>query len=81
MSAVEIPEQIRRLPPKEQYEVAEKVWEEFGDCDSPLTPEQIADLDHRAEQALAHPERCRPLDDAIADFPSISPSKTKCRNW
>jgi hypothetical protein len=68
MSASEILEQIRRLPPEEQYDVAEKVWEEFGDCDDELTPEQIDELDRRAEHALAHPERCRPLDEAIADI-------------
>ena len=68
MSASEILEQIRRLPPEEHCEVAEKVWEEFGDCDDELTPEQIAELDRRAERALAHPERGRPLEDAIADM-------------
>jgi putative addiction module component (TIGR02574 family) len=68
MSASEILEQIRRLPPAEQYEVAEKIWEEFGDFDDDLTPEQIAELDRRAERALAHPECCRPLDDLIADM-------------
>ena len=68
MSAVEIPEQIRRLPPKEQYEVAEKVWEEFGDCDSPLTPEQIAELDRRAEDALRHPGRGTPIEEVSAEI-------------
>jgi hypothetical protein len=33
-----------------------------------LSPEQIAELDRRAERALAHPERCRPLDDVVADI-------------
>ena len=47
MSASDILEQIRRLPPAEQYDVAEKVWEEFGDFDDELTPEQAAELDRR----------------------------------
>ncbi|HAO80580.1 MAG TPA: hypothetical protein DCQ92_16745 [Verrucomicrobia subdivision 3 bacterium] len=68
MSATEILEQIEQLPLDEQYKVAEKVWEKYGDFDDELTPEQIAELDCRAERALAHPERCRPLDDVVADI-------------
>jgi hypothetical protein len=68
MSATEILEQIEQLPLDEQYKVAEKVWEKYGDFDDELTPEQIAELDRRAERALAHPERCRPLDDVVADI-------------
>ena len=68
MSATEILEQIRRLPPAEQQEVAEKVLAEYGDFEDELTPEQIAELDRRAERALAHPERCRPLEDVVADL-------------
>jgi putative addiction module component (TIGR02574 family) len=68
MSATEILEQIEKLPPEEQQEVAEKIWEKYGGLDDELTPEQAAELDRRAERALAHPERCRPLDDVIADL-------------
>jgi hypothetical protein len=68
MSATEILEQIEQLPLDEQYKVAEKVWEKYGDFDDELTPEQIAELDRRAERALAHPERCRTLDDVVADI-------------
>ena len=68
MSATEILEQIEQLPLDEQYKVAEKVWEKYGDFDDELTPEQIAELDRRAERALAHPERCRPFDDVVADI-------------
>jgi hypothetical protein len=66
MSATQILEQIHRLPLAEQYEVVEKVLEEYFEAE--LTPEQIAELDRRAERALAHPERCRPLDDVVADM-------------
>ena len=68
MSATEILEQIEQLPLDEQHKVAEKVWEKYGDFDDTLTPEQIAELDRRAERALAHPERCRPLDEVVADI-------------
>ena len=63
MSAVEILEQIRRLPPAEQYEVAGKIWAEFGEGDDELTPEQVAELDRRAEDALKNPGRGTPWED------------------
>ena len=58
-------EQVEKLPFEEQREVFEQLREKFDDQ---LTPEQIAELDRRAERALAHPERCRPLDDVVADI-------------
>jgi hypothetical protein len=57
--------QLDRLPFEEQREVFEQLRDKFDDT---LTPEQIAELDRRAERALAHPERCRPLDDVVADI-------------
>lgn len=68
MSATEILVQIRQLPPQEQREVFERLREEFDNVE--LTPEQIAELDRRAEEALQHPERCRPLEDVVADIES-----------
>jgi hypothetical protein len=65
MSATKVMEQVNRLPFEEQREVFEQLREKFDD---ELTPEQIAELDRRAERALAHPERCRPLDDVVADI-------------
>jgi hypothetical protein len=65
MSATQVMEQVNRLPFEEQREVFEQLREKFDD---ELTPEQIAELDRRAERALAHPERCRPLDDVVADI-------------
>lgn len=68
MSSAEILEQIRRLPPEKQLEVVEKIRAELGEHDDTLTPEQVAELDRRAERALAHPERCRPLEDVVTDI-------------
>jgi putative addiction module component (TIGR02574 family) len=68
MSAEEILEQIRRLPPEEQHEVVEKIRREFGEFDDELTPEQIAELERRAEEMRQHPERGRPLEDVVADI-------------
>jgi hypothetical protein len=65
MSAAQVLEQLDKLPFEEQREVFEQLRDKFDD---ELTPEQIAELDRRAERALAHPERCRPLDDAVADI-------------
>ena len=65
MSATQVMEQVEKLPFEEQREVFEQLREKFDDQ---LTPEQIAELDRRAERALAHPERCRPLDDVVADI-------------
>ena len=56
MSATEILEQIRRLPLEEQYEVAEKIREEYGDFDDELTPEQIAELERRGEEFRKNPQ-------------------------
>jgi hypothetical protein len=58
-------EQLDRLPFEEQREVFDRLRDKFDDA---LTSEQIAELDRRAERALAHPERCRPLDDVVADI-------------
>jgi hypothetical protein len=68
MSATEILEELRRMPKAERRELVETIELEFGDFDAELTAEQVEELDHRAERALAHPERCRPLDDVVADI-------------
>ena len=65
MSATQVMEQVNKLPFAEQREVFERLRDKFDD---ELTPEQIAELDRRAERALAHPELCRPLDDVVADI-------------
>ncbi len=59
MSATEILEQIRRLPLKERTEVLEKVREEF--FEGALSPEQVTELDRRAEDALRQPGRGTPV--------------------
>ena len=68
MTVTELLEQIEHLPPDERQAVAEQVWEKHGAFDDELTPEQIAELDRRAADSLAHPERCRPLEDVMADI-------------
>jgi putative addiction module component (TIGR02574 family) len=68
MSATEILEQFRRLPPEEQHEVVEKIREEYGEFDDELTPEQITELDRRAEDALKNPGRGTPIEEVSAEI-------------
>jgi putative addiction module component (TIGR02574 family) len=62
MSAIEVVEQFRKLPAAEQREVFEQIREVINDFDDELTPEQIAELDRRAEDALRNPGRGVPWE-------------------
>ena len=66
MSATQVLEQIDKLPFEEQREVFEQLREKFDDDE--LTPEQIAELDRRAEDALKHPGRGVPWEQVQADL-------------
>ena len=66
MSATEILEELRRMPEPERRELVETIELEFGDFDDTLTPEQIAELDRRAEDALKHPGRGTPIEEVSA---------------
>ena len=57
MSAAEILEELRQMPAGERRKLVETIELEFGDFDDTLTPEQIAELDRRAEDALKNPGR------------------------
>jgi putative addiction module component (TIGR02574 family) len=72
MSAAQVLEQIDKLPLEEQREVFEQLRDRFDD---ELTPEQIAELERRAAEARAHPERCRPMEDVFADIEKRFKSK------
>jgi putative addiction module component (TIGR02574 family) len=62
MSAIEVVEQFRKLPAAEQREVFEQIREVINDFDDELTPEQIAELYRRAEDALRNPGRGVPWE-------------------
>ena len=61
-------EQVNRLPFEEQREVFEHLREKFDDFDNTLTPEQIAELDRRAEDALKNPGRGTPIEEVSAEI-------------
>ena len=62
MSATEILEELRRMPEPERRELVETIDLEFGDFNDEPTPEQIAELDRRAEDALKNPGRGIPWE-------------------
>ena len=66
MSRAEIIERVRNLPTEEKRQLVEEIWSEFGDelegVEPDLTPEQIAELDRRAEDALRNPGRGVPWE-------------------
>jgi len=62
MSRTEILEELRRMPEVERRELVETIDLEFGGLDDTLTPEQIAELDRRAEDALKNPGRGVPWE-------------------
>jgi putative addiction module component (TIGR02574 family) len=63
MSATEVVEQFRKLPFEEQHEAFEKIREVVDDFADELAPEQIAELDRRAEDALKNPGRGTPWEE------------------
>jgi len=68
MSAAQVLEQIEQLPVAEQREVFEQLRDKFDEFDDELTPEQIAELDRRAEDALQHPGRGTPVEEVSAEI-------------
>ena len=63
MSAAQVVEQFCKLPAEERrlaFEQIREVAEE--DFDDELTPEQVAELDRRAEDALRNPGRVIPWE-------------------
>jgi putative addiction module component (TIGR02574 family) len=68
MSATEILEQIRKLRPEERREVVEQIEREFMEYHDDLSAEQIAELERRAAEARAHPERGIPWETIRAEL-------------
>ena len=68
MSAAEILEQVRRLPPEERREVAEQILDECGAFDDELSPGQVAELERRAEKLHESPETGIPWEQVRAEL-------------
>ncbi|MBA4148058.1 MAG: addiction module protein [Verrucomicrobia bacterium] len=68
MSKAEVLEQIHKLPQEDQREIAETVLDELACSDDDLTPEQIAELDRRAEDALRNPGRGKPAEQVFREI-------------
>ena len=68
MSRTEILEELRRMPDAERRELVETIDLEFGDFNDKLTPEQITELERRAAEARAHPERGIPWETLKAEL-------------
>ena len=72
MSASDLIEQMRLMPTQEKRAFIEKVWDEYGDelgwAEPDLTPEQITELERRAEDALKNPGRGTPVEEVSAEI-------------
>ena len=67
MNAAELLGQIRQLPENERSEVVQQILDEFTEFDDELTPEQIVELERRADELRKHPERGIPWEQVRAD--------------
>ncbi len=66
MSANEVLEQFRALPPGEQRLVAEQIWQTYEPEFE--TPEMIAELERRAEEARRNPQDSIPWEQVRAEL-------------
>lgn len=68
MSATEVLQQFRALPPEEQRLVAEQIWDETEAGEFVETPAFLAELRRRTEEAHLHPEDSIPMEEVRAEL-------------
>ena len=68
MSATEVLQQFRALPPKEQRLVAEQIWDETDAGELVETPEMIAELERRAAEFRKNPSQGVPWEQIRAEL-------------
>lgn len=77
MSATGILEELRRMPENERRETVQQILDEFTEFDDELTPEQIAELERRAEDARKNPGRGIPAEQVFAEIEERLASRRK----
>jgi putative addiction module component (TIGR02574 family) len=68
MSATEVLQQFRALPPEERRAVAEQIWDETEAGELVETPEMMAELERRAEEAHRNPQDSIPWEQVRAEL-------------
>jgi putative addiction module component (TIGR02574 family) len=70
MSVAKLLSAAKKLPFDERVELAQQVWSNIVDngYESELTPEQIEELERRAEETVKHPERCIPWEQVRSEL-------------
>jgi putative addiction module component (TIGR02574 family) len=77
MSATKILAELRRMPENERRETVQQILDEFTEFDDELTPEQIAELERRAEDARKNPGRGIPAEQVFAEIEERGAARRK----
>ena len=68
MTPIEVLERIRNMPENERRELVQQILDEFTEWEDELTPEQIVELDRRAEELRKNPQPGIPWEQVKAEL-------------